>query len=275
MVQCVNAERIVVLGWGRAILAQLAHPLVAAGVAEHSHFADDHRSALRRLDATVRAMRALTFGPPAAAIAAAERIARTHDRVRGTLREPLGRFPPGTPYSAHDPELLAWVHVTTVEATIVAYERFVAPLAPELRDQYCLGATAMERWLGVPRGMFPRSWRELEAAILRARESGTIGVTPLARRLAMSVLEPPHPRWLAPAVRLWRWSTIGLLPDWLREAYALPWTPDDRRRFDRWCQRLRTIWRSLPEAVRHWPEARAGLPLPMPPDRFARAGAPR
>src|SRR5262245_2235817 len=32
----VNREIIVVAGWGRAILLQLAHPLIAAGVADHS-----------------------------------------------------------------------------------------------------------------------------------------------------------------------------------------------------------------------------------------------
>ncbi len=34
----INGERLAVLGWGRAILLQLAHPMVAAGVAEHSTF---------------------------------------------------------------------------------------------------------------------------------------------------------------------------------------------------------------------------------------------
>ena len=34
----INAERIVLAGWGRAILLQLAHPLVAQGVADHSSF---------------------------------------------------------------------------------------------------------------------------------------------------------------------------------------------------------------------------------------------
>ncbi|MCX2728321.1 oxygenase MpaB family protein [Thermomicrobium sp. 4228-Ro] len=273
LVQVINAERIVVLGWGRAILAQLAHPLVAAGVADHSRFATDWRSALCRFRATVDAMRALTFGPPARAIAVAERIARTHDRVHGILPEPLGPYPAGTRYSAHDPELLTWVHVTTIEATLVAYERFVAPLDVRARDQYCAEATAMERWLGAPPGTFPRSWAELEDTIARVQRSGAIVVTPLARRLAAAVLNPPQPWWLGPAARAWRWLTLGLLPAWLREAYALSWTERDQQRFDRWCRIFCTVWRALPTRVRHWPEARAGLPLPVPPDRIVRVGA--
>jgi len=34
----INAERLALLGWSRAILLQFAHPLVAAGVADHSTF---------------------------------------------------------------------------------------------------------------------------------------------------------------------------------------------------------------------------------------------
>jgi uncharacterized protein (DUF2236 family) len=168
---------------------------------------------------------------------------------------------------------LTWVHVTTIEATLVTDERFVAPLDATIRDRYCAEATAMERWLGVPSGTFPRSWSELEAIIAQARRSGAVTVTPLARRLATTVLHPPHPWWLAPAVSAWRWLTIGLLPAWLRDAYALPWTTRDAQRFERWSQHLRGLWSRLPSTLRHWPEARAGRPLPVPPDRILGVGA--
>ncbi|MFN3336459.1 MAG: oxygenase MpaB family protein [Thermomicrobium sp.] len=265
LVQIVNAERIVVLGWGRAILAQLAHPLIAAGVADHSTFARDTWAAFRRFQATVRAMRALTFGPPEAAREAARRIARKHDQVQGILREPLARFPAGTRYSAHDPELLTWVHVTTIEATLVAYERFVAPLTPAQRDQYCQEATAMQYWLGVPPGTFPNSWQALQETITQARQDGIVTVTPLARALAERVLDPPRPWWLTPAAVSWRWFTVGLLPDWLRQAYGLPWSARNEQQFDHFCAFLRRLWCHLPNLIRQWPEARARLPLPTPP----------
>src|SRR5215510_11317001 len=47
--QRVNAERVMLLAWPRAILMQVAHPLVAAGVAEHSTFADGGVTAAHRL----------------------------------------------------------------------------------------------------------------------------------------------------------------------------------------------------------------------------------
>ena len=60
--QRVNAERVMLLAWPRAILLQVAHPLVAAGVAAHSSFADGGFAAVHRLWQTVQAMLALTFG---------------------------------------------------------------------------------------------------------------------------------------------------------------------------------------------------------------------
>ena len=50
------------LGWGRAILMQFAHPLVARGVAEHSAFRAEAFGGWRRLHRTLGAMLALTFG---------------------------------------------------------------------------------------------------------------------------------------------------------------------------------------------------------------------
>src|SRR5205085_7905617 len=58
----INGERVGLLGWGRAILLQVAHPLVAAGVAQHSQFARDPLGRLRRLQRTLDASLALTFG---------------------------------------------------------------------------------------------------------------------------------------------------------------------------------------------------------------------
>ena len=67
----INREMVVVVGWGRAILLQFAHPLVAAGVSEHSQFRGGLLSSFRRLSSTVRAMLSLTFGSEEDAINAA------------------------------------------------------------------------------------------------------------------------------------------------------------------------------------------------------------
>ena len=50
----INGERAVVLGWPCAILMQFAHPLIAAGVAEHSSFRQSRLSPLVRLHGTIQ-----------------------------------------------------------------------------------------------------------------------------------------------------------------------------------------------------------------------------
>ena len=68
VVRRVDGESVLLLGGGRALLMQLAHPLVAKGVAEHSDFRRDPFARLRRtLDATY----AIVFGSEAEARAAA------------------------------------------------------------------------------------------------------------------------------------------------------------------------------------------------------------
>src|SRR5918993_1307180 len=81
----VNREMVVVAGWGRGILLQLAHPAVAAGVHDHSHFRGSLRSSFRRLHSTVGAMLSITFGDTEEMISAAAGINAIHDRVQGRV----------------------------------------------------------------------------------------------------------------------------------------------------------------------------------------------
>jgi uncharacterized protein (DUF2236 family) len=82
----VNREAIVVAGWGRAILLQLAHPSVVAGVHHHSSFPGSLLSSFRRLHSTVGAMLSLTFGDTEQMITAAARI--NAPAWGGSLRSP-------------------------------------------------------------------------------------------------------------------------------------------------------------------------------------------
>jgi uncharacterized protein (DUF2236 family) len=258
LAQEVNAERVVILGWGRAILLQFAHPLVAAGIAEHSRFAANPGLALDRLHSTVSAMLAFTFGPQEAAVEAAWRIARVHDRVHGALAEPVGPYPAGTPYSAYDPALLTWVHATVVNSTLLAYERFVRPLTLAERDRYCAESQGMEGWLGLEPGTLPGSWGELQDYLERMCRSGQIAVGETARWLARQLLWPALPAWLRPAARLWRLASIGLLPAELRAAYGLRWRARDQLVLDGFTRLVRATLPWWPPALRFWPPARAG-----------------
>jgi uncharacterized protein (DUF2236 family) len=251
-----HREIALLAGWGRAILLQLAHPLVAQGVAEHSAFATEPRGHLRRLRRTVDAMLALTFGDEHEAARAAEGINRIHDRVHGVAVARPGAHAP-TPYSAHDPDLLAWVHLTLLDSFLITYALFVAPLTEGERDQYCAESTRIGPLLGIPADRLPRSQAELARAIARRLASGEIAVTDTARALARRVLDPPVPWPARPLLALGRLPAIGLLPPAIREAYGFPWSPGRERALSLLASASRVALPRLPSVLRDWPAARA------------------
>src|SRR5918911_4259162 len=159
----INGEMLGLLGWGCAILLQMAHPLVAAGVSEHSHFARDALGRLWRLQRTLGAMLKLTFGTHEEVVAVARHIDGIHGRIHGTLGAPTGTLAAGTPYSARDPNLLRWVHATYVDSALRTYELYVGPLSRAEQDRYCAEATAIEPLLNIPTGYLPRDTASLRA----------------------------------------------------------------------------------------------------------------
>ena len=247
----VNGQVIVLAGWGRAILLQLAHPLVARGIVEHSSFRGGLRSGVNRLRSTVAAMLALSFGTDDEAINAAAGINAIHDRVSG----------PG--YSAHDPELLRWVHATLIDSMPAIYERLVAPLSTADRDRYCAEAAIMEPLLGMPEGFLPRNSEQLDAYMRSTLSGGRIAVGDRSRTLARQILFPRGWRFLWPVFRPLQLITIGLLPSEVREAYGLTWAARDARALARWTSALQLLHRALPRFVREWPAARRR------PERFS------
>lgn len=255
----INREMVVVAGWGRAILLQLAHPSIAAGVHDHSSFRGSLRSSFRRLHSTVGAMLALTFGDTEQMITAAAAINVIHDRVRGKVTERSGDT-----YSAHDPDLQRWVHATLLESIPLTYELLIAPLTRRERDQYTAEAAIMEPLLGMPDGWLPRDAAQLDAYMREMLSSDRLVVTDTSRALARSVLYPP--RWYLawPAFRPMQLLTIGSLPPAIRQAYGFEWRPREARAFERWTTLLRTLVRVLPPFAREWPVAR----------RRDRSGAP-
>ena len=264
----VNAERLALLGWSRAILLQMAHPLIAAGVAEHSSFRATPLAAVSRLRETVRAMLALTFGDPIAHGHAIARIKAIHKRVHGELREPVGTYPSGSRYSAEDPALLLWVHATLLESVPLAYEQFVRPLTLAERDTYCTDAAPIAIALKARSEEVPRTWAEARAYLDRMYGSGTLEVTEQASMLARAVLSPPAAAaWIAgPATWTNRIVTLGMLPPQIRRQYRFDWTRTNQRTFNVLVPALRSMRRVMPRAVTEWPEARVpespGIHLP-------------
>lgn len=252
----VNAERIVLLGWARAILLQLAHPLVAAGVFEHSGFRGTPYAAASRLYHTVHAMLSLTFGDEGARQRTIEGIRAIHRRVNGVLQETAGPYAAGTRYSAEDPALVLWVHTTLIESVLLIYEKLVAPLTEADRDEYCLEAFPIALALAAREEDVPKTWRDLRCYLERAYSSNAIAVGTQGRELARAVLSPSGGWLVAPATWINRTITVGLLPSQVRERYGMTWTPRQDRIVARLLSVLRVTRRLLPDAIALWPDAR-------------------
>ncbi len=237
----VNREAALLLGGGRALLMQVAHPLVAAGVAEHSDF---RRDPLARLNRTMELSLALSFGGPEEVRAAARQINRTHERIRGAG------------YQALDPELLLWVHATLIDSALLAYRRFVGPLTAVEAETYYQEAKPIGAMLGIPVSHFPRRMKDFDA-YLQTMLAGPVQPDETGRRLAALVLRPPIRRvpgvLFAPVEAI----TAGLLPESLRRAFRLRWGRPSRAFFRAVCATLPTLLAATPEALRVVPPARA------------------
>ena len=244
------------LGWSRAILLQVAHPLVAAGVTQHSSFRGGALQAAVRLHHTVSAMLSLMFGRSAQRRDAVARIRAIHTRVNGTLAARVGPFPAGTPYSAEDPALLLWVHATLIDSSADIYQRVVGSLSEHDLDTLCQEAAPLLHELGGDPAKTPNDWIALQRYLSEVYSSGTLAVSDDARMLGQAVLSPRAAGMVVPFSRTQERLTVGLLPADIRRAYGFGWTDADQQAFDRNLQRLRAMRRVLPRAIAHWRMAR-------------------
>lgn len=257
-----NREAMLLLGAGpRALLLQIAHPAVAAGVADHSDFRADP---WRRLAGTLRSYLTIVYGTTGAANAEIRRLNALH---RGIV---------GAGYSARDPELSLWVHATLVDSTIAVYDAWLEPLSADRRATFYAETRPIGRAFGVPESMLPADFEAFAsyvAAMLGPR--GPVRVSPVARELAGVVLRPP----LAPLAPLlpgptrtiasaldriptasyaWTlWPSVGLLPTSVRDEYELAWGVRERA-VAAWLVAGWRAWRPLlPSGFRQMPRALA------------------
>jgi uncharacterized protein (DUF2236 family) len=211
-------------GAGAALLLQVAHPTVAAGVREHSDFKADPWGRLWR---TLDYVHMLVYGGPENAVNTGRAMRAMHQRIKGVA-------PDGRHYHALEPEAYAWVHATLAETIIGSHERFGRPFSADQRTRFYDEWRGLGRLLGVREQDLPETWDGFRAYI------DEMCATKLAPSdVVDDVLEsladpkPPDVRGLGP--RTWkavtlptshtmRLATIGLLPEAARRALALEWT---------------------------------------------------
>ncbi len=275
-----NREAALLLGAGpRALLLQIAHPLVAEGVDQHSDFRADPWT---RLAGTLRSYLTIVYGTTAQARGEIRRLNGLHRSVAGPVRDPGAAARFGAAYEARDPSLSLWVHATLVDSTLATVDAWLEPLSHERRSRFYAETLPIGRLFGVPEGVLPPDVDAFDAYVATMLgPRGPVHPSQVARELADVILHPP----LGPAVdgaalrrRLGpvaaviggaldllprnaaTWTLIpavGLLPATIREEYGLSWGPMEQA-IDAW---LVTAWRLgrplFPESMRWFPQALA------------------
>jgi uncharacterized protein (DUF2236 family) len=240
----VDREMFVLLGGTAALLMQVAHPLVAAGVERYSDF---KRDPLGRLLRTLNTTLAVVFGDDRDAHAAIGRVNRIHAGVRGTTVS-------GASYHATDPDLLLWVETTLVLTSLRVYEAVMGRLATDEREAYWREARPIAEALGIPADRLPRTLSALERyeGEMLARE---VMPDATARRVGRDVIRPL--RWL-PQLAYWPSDafTAGLLPASLRAAFGLRYGTPERMFFNAVIVAVRWLRRLMPDVLTVVPQAR-------------------
>jgi uncharacterized protein (DUF2236 family) len=208
----VHADAAMLIGGIRALLLQTLHPLAMAGVADHSAYRTDPTGRLHR---TAGFVGVTTFGSRAEAKSAVQAVKRVHRRVAGFA-------PDGRPYSANDPELLAWVHHTLVESFLVAFQRYGSShLASDRADLYVKEQAIQAKLFGATPGA--TSVAGLTAWMDQIRPELTAGTQ--AREGAKFLLFAPLPLAVRPLYAVLASAAVGLLPSWARHELRLPRLP--------------------------------------------------
>lgn len=199
-----------------ALMLQTLHPRAMAGVAQHSNYRNDPTGRLIR---TARFVAGTTFGPTPFVEQLFREVKNVHSRVKGTTAD-------GLAYSAKDPDLVTWVHVTEVRHFLRSYQRY-APngLTPVEQDRYFVDTAAVPIRLGA--SYVPRSTKEVEEyfASMRPELRATPEAIDAVRFLSSTVVPTGQGWWMTRinnlAHRIVVGAAIDLLPDFARKELGL------------------------------------------------------
>lgn len=197
------------IGGVSALLLQTLHPGAMAGVDQHSNWREDPSGRLQR---TAHFLTVTTYGSSAEAEQAVRTVRAVHRRVKGVRHD-------GLPYSAGDPDLLCWVHVSEAFQFLRAHQRYsFPPLNRAERDSYLDQMARVAEALGAT-GV-PRSVAEIEDYLEAVRPElvATPAALATARDLTVSRSRDPIER---AAYDLVVRAAVGLLPLWAREMLQL------------------------------------------------------
>ena len=250
MLRRVAREGVLLFGGQRALLLQIAHPAIAAGVAEHSGFREHP---FRRLFGTLDALLVITFGTAGEAARVLAHIDRIHARVRGQVDEPPAS---AGPYSAFDPDLQLWVLATLADTSELLFSRYVRALRDGEAEALWRDWRRFGERFGLPAARMPADHHAFRAYMAEMVSGPTLAASRSVAEIARSILRAPL---ALGRVTVNASLTAGLLPPSLRRAYGLPWGPLARARFALADRALGGLVPRAPRLARRAPEAYLAL----------------
>ncbi|TLM75035.1 oxygenase MpaB family protein [Pseudarthrobacter sp. NamB4] len=177
----------------RTLLMQSLHPGALAGVHEHSNFREDP---LGRLANTIRWIFTVTYGSTEAAGNASRRVRQLHEAVHGTYSDNSGAE---RGYSANDPELASWIHLTFTDAFLTAHKLWGGSI-PGGPDAYVKEWAQAGSLMGVEDP--PLCEEDMHRQLDRWYESGELRGDARVAETVEFIRNPPLNRLLRPGYRV-------------------------------------------------------------------------
>lgn len=212
-----------------ALLLQVAHPTVGAGVRDYSDF---ERRPWHRLLRTIDYVTLLVYGGPQA-IAGGRCLRELHKRFTGVRED-------GERYHALEPDAYAWVHATLINTYVVGHAHFGNPMRSHELEQFYGEYRRLGRLIGVREGDLPDRWAGFREYFDRMTSEELVHNESVDRVLrAIRRIPPPPVRvpdlaWRAvrvPAADALRLGAIGPMSPPLRARLDIPWSRRDELRF--------------------------------------------
>ncbi len=223
----------------RILVLQVAHPMVGAGVQQHSNY---QQEPWRRLWRTAKSLDTVAYGDRPSSTAEIARLRELHATIKGVDDQ-------GRRYHALNPEAYAWVHATLVHGAMDAAALFGDGIPPDALAGYYQDMRELGLELGLRDHQLPRdvaAFEEYYVAMMRDQLEDNQAVRDVLANIGMptkpgTALVPGAAWWPVARVlgdRAWL-VTVGTLPPQLRERLGLTWSGQQERQLRRFARQVR------------------------------------
>lgn len=211
----VNREQVLLLAGAKVLLMQIAHPMVAESVYNHSYV---FKKPILRLHRTLKLTLAMVFGTREEVQKAIAEVERVHHPASGRIEDAIGKYDAGASYNPRNPRQALWVLVTLIEGAVSAYETFVAPLSDSKKQEFIDNSLDFAGRMGIPQTYLPKTYPALLDYMSQAIADEEVIVGEKARKIAPFITGQSIPVVNILSYPLFRMN-VALLPETIREQY--------------------------------------------------------